>query len=214
MGYKKSLILLLISFIFESCSCFEEADEIMTLSNDQKLWFSSGPKSDSIMVFNGNKNWNDYIVFHRNPPKTGLEEDGSGSCSPYRKVEYYQNFYESRFSYRNWTFNLNTVGGGYKFLIVFNNTSGGYSECRVVLNLNNLEEVKEFSYFPYNIEHQKGLRYIGDTTLKGVHYSDLFTLEFNLPANAYSNDISKFYLSKRIGLVGYITFDTAFWTPQ
>jgi hypothetical protein len=213
MGKKSILIYSVWIFGIYSCECPKKYESVNLLTNSEKEWFSECTNQDTSIVVNSQNGLSDFLIFSKKPLTKYENEinNGSGKCKVYEMNERYSVNYFSSLASTNWTFVLTTQNGSHDFMVHFNKVAGQYTSCYFTLSLENINSVKNFSYYPFEIEQTKGFQLIGDTTINAKNYNDIYEMVIQLPEDVKPLEISKIYLSKKKGLIAYQTFNKINW---
>lgn len=213
MGKKSILIFCLIVFGFAACECPKKYENDFKLSASQKEWFSECSNIDTTIIVNSENGLNDFLIFSKNGISEGYNEisRGNGRCPVYEGYEGYGVSYFSTIAGTYWSFRLTSEDGKNEFKCSFHKDAGQYTSCYFTLSLNNLEVVNQFSYYPFTVNQTEGLKLIGDTTINGKFYNDIYKMQIQLPNDVKPLEISKIYISKKKGLVAYQTFNKVNW---
>ena len=215
MGKKKLLIisLVLVFFVIHSCECPKKYEKMFKLTESQKEWFSQCSNNDTTIYVHSDNGLSDFLTFSKVNNSEGYNEisKGNGKCPVYEGYEGYGVSYFSTIAGTYWHFSLTTQNGTNEFKGSFHKDAGRYTSCYFTLGLENLEVVKSFSYYPFSIKQTEGFQLIGDTTINGEKYNDIFKMEIQLPNDVKPLEINKILISKKKGLISYQTFNKVNW---
>lgn len=216
MGSKTILPIIFIIVLFASCECPKTKVAVYRLGDEHKIWFSKSPNKDSIIIVRSTTGLADYLKFTISDIENGTNDiyKGSGQCTEYEGFEMYSANYHSLIAGTYWHFNFSTSTKQPELRIAFNKNAGGYTSCSFYINLNNINALRDFSYYPYDFTQSEGFVLVGDSMINGNTYNDICRFDLVLNQNVKPLDVVKIVLSKTRGLVAYQTYNNVIWQLQ
>jgi hypothetical protein len=212
MGKVLGVILLLVIF---SCKCKTDDNKIQLSSSDSE-WFSGiNGKTNNIIATSSNGlsdiytpyyNSNEYIIFDTKSDKNKCDE------IYYSGQRITGSLMSSLGRYNFNSYIENKGSSNTEFTIDFVNEAvpNNYIHMRASFNLLLNGKLTDFSSFPDTTSQSSGLIYIGNFSINNVLYKDVYTFTLD-EKSMFDSNISKFYLSKKFGLVSFTTQNNVNW---
>jgi hypothetical protein len=205
-----ALILLLEIF---SCNCKKDNVRVPMSDNDWFLEYQTRAKSIKATSSNGLSdiygiyyNQNVYDIFDTKSDKNKCDEtyySGQRITGELMSTlgRYYFNCYVENKGSSNTEFTINVVNE-----VVPNR----YIQMRASFNLLLDGKLTVFSSYPDTTSQSSGLKYIGNCLINNILYQDVYTFILD-EKSMFDSNISKFYISKRYGLVSFTTQNDVNW---
>ncbi len=207
------IVLIATTSIWSACNCDNVQNKIMKLNPRQIAFFESlkeGYQQVSFKSSNGQIiSFNSYVNFD-NYQREQLKQ---GACPVYReyieKNYNYSSYGQSGNDYIDIDFSLSSKNQPGILHTEVNQTY----YFSIDTDLHDLGLVKSSSMTGSN-GLQKGYIFVGDTTINGKSYSDIYHLPINKAATSLSTEIKDLYISFSKGLVGIKKVNGISWVLQ
>ena len=216
---KRTFFLLIFAFsiaiIFSNCNCENTQNKVIDFNPKQKAFFVEFPNGYSTLNFKSNFGQtasygvNNYFYEQQGP---NLKD---GPCPVYRMYEtkevnystYGSSFYESIY------FRVSAENQPGSLEIRVNQYEPNYSNGYIKVDLHNPNLFIEGGFD--NAEPFKnGFIEIGDTTINGRNYNDIYALKINKRSTALSGELKEMYLSFSKGIVALKRVNNVIWMAE